>query len=197
MCPVRQSFFIYNIRPAETVQLQVGRLTFFYLFFCVCIALLKNQQHPTYGLGKVRTTGGSEKHHDPEFRKPPCTLCWPNRGLGPSSGTSKNPNPVLTPYLGRSDRPWPVSFQAIQTRTLKLVYVYIFKALHNDITIVNTLSIPCIALALHMTIPAPQLGSAQTGLPAPRTPRPFAWATLRCPRPQPTCYSYCGGWPPV
>ena len=60
VCPVRQSFFIYHIRPAETVQLQVGRLTFFYLFFCVCIALLKNQQHPTYGLGKVRTTGGSD-----------------------------------------------------------------------------------------------------------------------------------------
>ena len=24
------------------------------------VALLKNQQHPTYGLGKVRTTGGSD-----------------------------------------------------------------------------------------------------------------------------------------
>eukprot|EP00964_Phaeocystis_antarctica_P092042 scaffold59119_cov49-Phaeocystis_antarctica.AAC.1 len=27
--------------------------------------------------------------------------------------TSKSPNPVLNPYLGRKDRPWPVSFQAI------------------------------------------------------------------------------------
>ena len=24
------------------------------------VALLKNQQHPTYGLGMVRTTGGSD-----------------------------------------------------------------------------------------------------------------------------------------
>eukprot|EP00964_Phaeocystis_antarctica_P139961 scaffold104747_cov75-Phaeocystis_antarctica.AAC.2 len=30
--------------------------------------------------------------------------------------TSKSPNPVLNPYLGRKDRPWPVSFQAIAWR---------------------------------------------------------------------------------
>ena len=29
-------------------------------FFFAFVALLKNQQHPTYGLGKVRTTGGSD-----------------------------------------------------------------------------------------------------------------------------------------
>ena len=29
-------------------------------FFVAFVVLLKNQQHPTYGLGKVRTTGGSD-----------------------------------------------------------------------------------------------------------------------------------------
>ena len=47
-------------------------LKYFYLFFCVCtIALLKNQQHPTYGLGKVRTfekTGGWDLFA-PDFTK--------------------------------------------------------------------------------------------------------------------------------
>ena len=32
----------------------------FRVFFFAFVALLKNQQHPTYGLGKVRTTGGSD-----------------------------------------------------------------------------------------------------------------------------------------
>ena len=33
------------------------------------VALLKNQQHPTYGLGKVRTTGGSD-NTNPFFLSP-------------------------------------------------------------------------------------------------------------------------------
>ena len=37
-----------------------------------------------------------------------CMLC--------TDRTSKSPNPVLSPYLGRKDRPWPVAFQAIRRR---------------------------------------------------------------------------------
>ena len=38
-----------------------GRLcSLFSSFLCAFVALLKNQQHPTYGLGKVCTTGGSD-----------------------------------------------------------------------------------------------------------------------------------------
>ena len=56
----------YQIRPPEDRTPRRRRshsefdAFFFCFFFFAFVALLKNQQHPTYGLGKVRTTGGSD-----------------------------------------------------------------------------------------------------------------------------------------
>ena len=53
-------FYIFGRHTTCVYVPYKGPLVALGLFFFAFVALLKNQQHPTYGLGKVRTTGGSD-----------------------------------------------------------------------------------------------------------------------------------------